>query len=183
MSANRTVRMAAALAFLVLAGACGTTNAQDARPQAQAPGATALPFPGDAPRQPVEGFGTISYRISTLPAAQRCALLAESLLQRSRGLMNRTDLAGFDGMVFLYESDDTGGFWMKDTPLPLSIAWFDASGRFVSAADMETCVGKESCPNYDPAGPYRWALEVPQGGLAVLGIRPGSVMTLGGPCT
>ena len=185
MSANRIVRMAAAVAFLVLASACGTTGASDPEPQAQAPSTTAFPFPfpGKAPRQPVEGFGTISYRISTMPAAERCALLAESLLQRSRGLMNRTDLGGFDGMLFVWDSDSSGGFWMKDTPLPLSIAWFDASGRFVSAADMEPCVGKDSCPNYDPAGPYRYALEVPQGGLAVLGIRPGSVMTPGGPCT
>ena len=176
------VRVVAAVTMLAAAG-CGTTDAQDTDAAHAPTTANAPAEPSTGPRQPVEGFGTLAYRISTMPTAERCALLAESALQRARGLMNRTDLAGFDGMLFAFPEDHTGGFWMKDTPLPLSIAWFDADGRFVSAADMEPCVGKADCPTYNAAGPYRYALEVPQGGLGALGIRPGALIAFGRPCT
>lgn len=131
----------------------------------------------------VEGFGSIAYRVNTMGSANRCALLAKSTQQRNRGLMGRTDLAGYDGMLFVFEEDTTGGFYMLDTPLPLSIAWFDSSGRFVSATDMEPCLTGPDCPLYSATGPYRYALEVPKGGLDELGIGPGSMIEIGGDCT
>ena len=133
-------------------------------------------------RQPVEGFGSIAFRVDTMASARRCALLAENNLQRARGLMGRTDLAGYDGMLFVFDGDTTSSFYMLNTPLPLSIAWFDASGRFVSATDMEPCLTGRDCPLYSPAGPYRYALEVPRGNLAPLGIGPGSTIEIGGDC-
>jgi len=167
-------------ALALTATACSGGNGADAQ-RAAGPATTAAA--ASVPRQLVEGFGAVAYRVSTMPAAERCALLAESALQKARGLMGRTDLAGHDGMLFVWDSDTSGGFWMKDTVLPLSIAWFDAGGRFVSSADMEPCLNRGSnCPNYDPAGPYRFALEVPQGKLAAMGIGPGSVLQVGGPC-
>jgi uncharacterized membrane protein (UPF0127 family) len=133
---------------------------------------------------PVDGFGQIGFRVDGSPVSstQRCALLADTAEQRSRGLMRRTDLAGHDGMIFRFPADTTGSFWMKDTPLPLSIAWFDSAGAFVSAADMEPCLDRPSCPTYSAAGPYRFALEVPKGALPALGVGPGSRLLLGGPC-
>ncbi|MFP5317818.1 MAG: DUF192 domain-containing protein [Acidimicrobiia bacterium] len=183
MGAKRLLTTAAAAVMLAAAG-CGGDD-DGSRGAGPEPATTAVgPAPGGGPRQPVDGFGTVAYRVSTTPAAARCALLADSALARARGLMNRTDLAGFDGMLFVFQSDTTGGFWMKDTPLPLSIAWFDSAGRFVSSADMEPCLNRGSdCPSYSARGPYRYALEVPQGGLGELGIGPGAVLTLGEPCT
>ena len=133
---------------------------------------------------PVEGFGQIAFRVEgpTDSAAKRCALLAETAEQRSRGLMHRTDLAGHDGMIFRFEADTSGSFWMKDTPLPLSIAWFDSSGTYVSSTDMEPCLNQPSCPTYSAAGPYRFALEVPQGELPALGVGPGSRLVVEGAC-
>ncbi len=133
---------------------------------------------------PVEGFGQIAFRVEGAggSAAEHCALLAETAEQRSRGLMNRTDLAGHDAMIFRFEEDTTGAFWMKDTPLPLSIAWFDSSGTFVSSTDMEPCLNQPSCPTYSATGPYRLALEVPQGELPALGVGPGSRLVVEGPC-
>jgi uncharacterized protein len=63
---------------------------------------------------------------------------------------------------------------MLDTPLPLSIAFFDAGGQFVSATDMEPCPGQAGCPTYPAARPYRVAIEVPKGALPGLGIGPGA---------
>jgi uncharacterized membrane protein (UPF0127 family) len=138
-------------------------------------------------RTPFGDFGEIGFRIenasAAAAAAARCALLAETGAQQSLGLMNRTDLAGYDGMLFKFASDTTSSFYMKDTPLPLSIAFFDASGAFVSTADMAPCIHMASCPTYGAARPYRWALEVPQGALPRLAIGPGTRLVAAGPCS
>lgn len=136
-------------------------------------------------RSPFGDFGEIGFRIeggTAQAAAARCALLAETAAQQGRGLMNRTDLGGYDGMLFKFASDTNSAFYMKDTPLPLSIAFFDASGQFVSTADMTPCIDQPSCPTYSAARPYRWALEVPQGALPRLSIGPGTRLVAGGPC-
>lgn len=137
-----------------------------------------------ANRHPLPGFGEVAFRVdgSGAGAALRCALLADSAAQRARGLMEVTDLGGYDGMLFRWDSDTRGAFHMKDTPLPLSIAWFGADGRLVSATDMEPCLGGGTCPVYEAAGPYRFALEVPKGRLGSLGIGPGSAIQVGGAC-
>lgn len=133
-------------------------------------------------RQPVAGFGEIAYRVNRLPMASRCALLAQTAQQQGQGLMNQRSLSGYDGMLFVFTTDSTAQFFMKDTPLPLSVAWFDYGGRFVSSADMEPCLDKPTCPTYAAAAPYRYALEVPKGGLAALGVGSGAVISVGGPC-
>ena len=138
-------------------------------------------------RTPFGGFGEVGFRIEggapAQAAAARCALLAETATQQSQGLMNRRDIGGYDGMLFRFGSDTTTSFWMKDTPLPLSIAFFDGTGRFVSTTDMAPCIHQPGCPTYSAAGPYRWALEVPQGALPRLGIGPGTRLVTTGPCT
>jgi uncharacterized membrane protein (UPF0127 family) len=133
-------------------------------------------------RTPVAGFGEIAYRVDPGGAAERCALLADTTAQHQLGLMHRTDLAGHDGMVFRFPADVTAEFYMKDTPLPLSIAWFDVGGSFVAAADMDPCLDQVRCPTYGPGAPYRYALEVPRGALPGLGIGAGSHLSLGGAC-
>ncbi len=134
-----------------------------------APGRTQLP-----------GFGEVQVRIVDGPDGEPivlCVLLAETTEQRARGLMEVTDpdLGGYDGMVFTYDEDRTGGFYMKDTLLPLSIAYLDAEGAVVDVRDMEPCPpDTETCPTYPPSGPYRTTLEVTQGALAPLGLELGS---------
>lgn len=133
-------------------------------------------------RTPVTGFGEIGFRVAERGSARRCALLADTEEQQERGLMNRTDLSGYDAMLFRFPADTTVSFYMKDTPLPLSIAWFDAAGAFVSSTDMEPCLDNRQCPTYGATRPYRFALEVPKGALGGLGIGPGSHLVVGGGC-
>jgi uncharacterized membrane protein (UPF0127 family) len=114
-----------------------------------------------------------------------CVWLADDGEERSVGLMDvgDPDLGGKAGMVFVYAEDVQGSFWMRDTLLPLSIAFVDADGEVVSSTDMEPCpAGVTDCPTYPPAGPYRMALEVPQGELPDLGVVDGSRLVLGGDC-
>lgn len=142
-------------------------------------------------RTPIPGFGEVEVRIVDGPDGEPivlCVLVAESPEQRGRGLMEVTDpeLGGYDGMLFTYDEDRTGGFYMLDTVLPLSIAYLDGDGATVDALDMEPCPpATETCPTYPPSAPYRSALEVPQGGLEPLGLVPGSPARLEveGPCT
>ncbi len=137
-------------------------------------------------RTPFGDFTEIGFRIEggapAQAAALRCALLAQTAAQQSRGLMNRTDIGGYDGMLFDFASETNGSFWMKDTPLPLSIAFFDGTGRFVSTTDMAPCIHMPTCPTYSATGPYRWALEVPQGALPRLGVGAGTRLVTTGPC-
>jgi hypothetical protein len=79
--------------------------------------------------------------------------------------MGVTDLGGLDGMLFVFQADSEGGFWMKNTLIPLDIAFFTADGGFVDALTMVPCV-EDPCPTYRPDGSYRYALEAPAGGLA-----------------
>lgn len=115
-----------------------------------------------------------------------CVWLADDPDERSQGLMDvgDPDLGGKAGMVFVYDTDVENAFWMRNTLLPLSIAFVDAEGAVVSTNDLEPCpAGAQGCPAYAPAGPYRMALEVPQGRLDDLGVEEDSRLALGGACT
>jgi uncharacterized membrane protein (UPF0127 family) len=109
-----------------------------------------------------------------------CLWQATAREQRRRGLMGVTDLGPADGMVFVYEEPSTSPYTMRNTPMPLSIAWFDRAGAFVSTLDMEPCLDRDGdCPQYLAAAPFTAALELPAGEVAALGIGPGSVVELG----
>jgi uncharacterized membrane protein (UPF0127 family) len=103
--------------------------------------------------------------------------LAESPEERRQGLMGRESLADDAGMLFLYPEDHRGGFWMKDTLIPLSIAFLDADGTVLAILDMDPCE-TDSCPTYDPGVAYRSALEVNQGAFAEWGVEPGDVVVV-----
>ncbi|MGH9281574.1 MAG: DUF192 domain-containing protein, partial [Acidimicrobiales bacterium] len=143
--------------------------------------ATTVPGPDAA----ALGFGEVAFTVTPAgasPASTFCALLAETAAQRARGLMGRRDLAGYDAMLFRFDADTTSEFYMRNVPVPLSIAWYAADGRFVSSTGMAPCPDRDGCPTYGAAGPYRFALEVLEGGLGRLGVGEGSVLTVGGAC-
>lgn len=106
-----------------------------------------------------------------------CMWLADTAPQRSRGLMFVTDLGAADAMAFVYPEPHTGTFWMKNTVLPLSIAFFAPDGAFLSSFDMEPCT-EPQCPNYRTADDFLVAVEVPQGGLGEFGLVAGSTLEL-----
>ncbi|HEV3407133.1 MAG TPA: DUF192 domain-containing protein [Gaiellaceae bacterium] len=98
--------------------------------------------------------------------------IAETPVQQQLGLMHRESLAREAGMVFLFAKETRGGFWMKNTLIPLSIAFFDADGRILRILDMEPCEA-DPCPAYDPETAYRGALEVNKGAFAEWGVSEG----------
>jgi uncharacterized membrane protein (UPF0127 family) len=94
-----------------------------------------------------------------------------------RGLMGRTSLAEDSGMVFISFGSTTTGFWMKDTHIPLSIAFFARDGEILRILDMDPC-HEEPCRVYRPGVTYRGALEVNQGFFEENSISEGDVIRL-----
>lgn len=88
--------------------------------------------------------------------------VADTAQLRGRGLMFVEDFGDLDGMVFVFDGDVTNRFWMKDTLVPLDIAFFSAEGILVDVFEMVPCE-TATCPRYQPAGVYRYAVERPAG--------------------
>jgi uncharacterized membrane protein (UPF0127 family) len=150
-----------------------------------AAGADLAEPPGPAERTGLVGSSEAAASITAADGTVTgcCLLVAADEEQRQWGLMEVTDLGGYQGMVFVWDDDVLSGFWMRNTPTPLSIAWFDAEGLFVSSTDMKPCPADAAdCPIYPPEGEYRFALEVFKGKLEALGVGPGSRLALGGKC-
>jgi len=94
--------------------------------------------------------------------------LARSAAERSRGLMFREELAEEGGMLFVYQRETRAGFWMKNTKVPLSIAFIASDGTILETQDMEPLSKKL----HRPARAYRYALEVNQGWFERHGLGP-----------
>ena len=95
--------------------------------------------------------------------------LARTASERSRGLMLREELAEDGGMLFVFPEDTKAGFWMKDTLIPLSIAFIAADGTILDVQEMEPL----SEDRHRPPAPYRYALEVNQGWFEEQGFGTG----------
>jgi uncharacterized membrane protein (UPF0127 family) len=103
--------------------------------------------------------------------------LADSAQERAVGLMNRASLDDDAGMLFLFPEAASGGFWMKNTLIPLSIAFADGEGRILRVLDMQPCRA-DPCEVYEPGVSYRSALEVNQGAFAEWGVEEGDRLRL-----
>ena len=93
---------------------------------------------------------------------------------RRQGLMLRQTMDEDAGMLFLFPADSTTGFWMRNTYLPLDIAYIDAAGTVLEVR-QGTPLDETSLT---PKGPYRYTLEVNQGWFARHGFGPGATVTL-----
>lgn len=98
------------------------------------------------------------------------AELARTPNERMRGLMQRRSLPPDHGMLFVFEAPERICMWMKDTPLPLSVAFIDARGVVINLADMQPLTLEPYCA----AGDALYALEMAQGWFAGRGVGPGS---------
>jgi len=105
------------------------------------------------------------------------AEVAATAPDRERGLMSRIFLASGDGMLFLFPAPVSGGFWMKDTLIPLDIAFISGT-KVVEVDTMQPC-RKDPCPLTTPASAYDSALEANSGALGRAGISAGAVVSLG----
>lgn len=103
----------------------------------------------------------LSVEIASTSEARRC------------GLSNRNTLPENRGMLFVYPESSSLKFWMKDTLLPLSIAFLDYSGRIISIQDMSPM---QSTKRYRSPDPAKYAIEVNKGWFTRHQIQIGDVM-------
>jgi uncharacterized membrane protein (UPF0127 family) len=167
---------------------CSSGSSSGGGPPATGPSSSIAPADVQGPAP--DGFRAVTMTIRTADGATvtRCVLVADTEALREQGLMGVTDehLSGYDGMLFVFDADTTGGFWMKDTLIPLSIAFADQQGAVVGVADMVPCPSStRDCPVTKPGATYRYAVEVPAGALSAVGLNEGSTLdpALGPACT
>ncbi len=121
--------------------------------------ATAQGVPQDLPAIPLQaGMHNIRAAVAHTPDP------------RQTGLMFRREMAQHEGMLFIFEQASRQCFWMKDTPLPLSIAFLADDGSVVNIADMKPQALDSHCSTQ----PVRFVLEMNQGWFAKRGIKPGA---------
>jgi len=94
--------------------------------------------------------------------------------ERQKGLMNRETLGEFRGMLFVFDRDQQLSFWMKNTLIPLSIAYLSKDGTIREIYDMEPQSTRPVKSRYS----VRYALELPQGAFERSGVSAGDRIDL-----
>lgn len=125
----------------------------------------------DDPNKPNPTLKTVTL---TAGEVKVVAEVAATELERNRGLMFRKTLAEGKGMLFVFEADQKVAFWMKNTSLPLSLAYISSDGRILQILDLQ--------PFSEQARPsersVRYALEVPQGWFTKVGLKVGDTFEI-----
>ena len=119
--------------------------------------------------QPQSGLAMV-----TMPIGHQTFTLevADTDEKREIGLMSRDSMPASHGMIFVFPREEPRGFWMKDTRIPLSIAFADRAGTIVRIADMQPFDTKRT----GSVLPATFALEMEQGWFAANGIEKGAVI-------
>ena len=102
------------------------------------------------------------------------AELARTPAQQQQGYMYRKEVKDGEAMLFIFDKDDILSFWMKNTLVPLSIAYIAQDGRILEIYDMKP-------GDLNPvrsSRSVRYALEVPQGWFGRAGVEPGDVLDI-----
>jgi len=98
--------------------------------------------------------------------------MAKTEEERAKGLMGRMSLGKNEGMIFIFEDEGYHGFWMKNTLVPLSIAFIDKEGKIVWITDMRPL----TLSSHQPPKPILYALEMNQGWFTTNRIKVGDVV-------
>jgi len=105
--------------------------------------------------------------------------IADTAASRAQGLMHRPRLAENAGMLFIFDESGHWGFWMKNTLIPLSIAFIGEDWRIVDIVDMDVAANPKEgpFPIYESKKPFKYALEVNQGFFKRTGLGVGALAT------
>jgi uncharacterized membrane protein (UPF0127 family) len=98
------------------------------------------------------------------------AEVAADYASRMTGLMHRSSMPSNVGMLFIFDDDQRQCMWMKNTLIPLSVAFIDEKGTVINIEDMAPQTEDSHCASR----PSRYALEMNRGWFAARGIKPGS---------
>ena len=108
----------------------------------------------------------------TIRFFQVTAEIAQTPRERAKGLMGRQSLPPNHGMLFVFDSPATQCMWMRNTFIPLSVAFIDDRGRIVNIEDMKPRTEISHCSQQ----PVRFALEMERGWFSQRGLGPGATL-------
>ena len=158
----------AIILLALLAASCGTTQADQnsgsqQEPKSSAKTGKAATGSPDLPVVTIDASGgeNVEVRVE----------IADGFFERQRGLMDRTALGEDRGMLFVFRREQPLSFWMKNTLIPLSIAYIDSKGRITDILDMKPL--DDEPPHYVSSEPVLYALEVNQGFFDEHGVKVG----------
>jgi uncharacterized membrane protein (UPF0127 family) len=121
------------------------------------------------------GCGEEPFAEAQVPGEPRLTLeLATTPEQHERGLMFRQSMPYDHGMLFIFDRQSNAAFWMRNTFIPLSVAYIEHDGTILDIQDMQPLT---EVP-HPPAQPYWYALEVNQGWYTDNGVGVGDVFVL-----
>ncbi|MGR9106680.1 MAG: DUF192 domain-containing protein [Gammaproteobacteria bacterium] len=120
---------------------------------------------------------TLQIQVNDLPVTVELAVTEQ---EKTCGLSFRDALADDQGMLFVFSSDRNMTFWMKDTRIPLSIAFLESSGTILNILDMKPM---DTTARYHSAGLARYALEMPVGWFAEHHVKTGDQVQISLPAS
>jgi uncharacterized protein len=168
--------------FLFVAG-CGEEAAQTNGPRPEATTAPAsgdcseVSLAGEAPddlEAPLSEIRPLTINASDGEEVEIGVETADDDAERAQGLMFRESLGERCGMIFVYDEERELSFWMRNTLVPLSVAYIDSEEEIVSIHDMEP-LDETSVPS---DGPAQYALEVNRGFFEENGVEVGDTVEL-----
>jgi uncharacterized protein len=158
-----------ALLFVLMLLMAGCGGGESSAPE-EKESATTAPAQNTTVASAPEGSTIIAITGSTGKRSEVEVEIADDQAEQRRGLMERTELAEDAGMLFVFDREEPRSFWMRNTLIPLSIAYIASDGRIVDIQDMQPL----DETSHSSAAPAQYALEVNQGFFAERGIEVGN---------
>jgi uncharacterized membrane protein (UPF0127 family) len=166
---------------LLLAG-CGGAQAHSDTQSQKNPQASKSENAGCGTGSDTAGIGQKTPELPTVTIHASCGEVrvrvevADDPAEQAKGLMYRKALGKNRGMLFIYPEERELSFWMKNTLIPLSIAFIDSERRIIDIQDMKPL--DDEPPHYVSAEPAQYALEVNQGFFKKRGVKVGDRVEL-----
>lgn len=167
------------LSLFLLAGCGGNSNQNSGNPNNSQPSSSSFTATANtsgggstasaSTTSASSGLSTLTILASNGKKVGVNAETATTTAELEKGLMNRTAMGEDHGMLFVFPVEQQLSFWMKDTLIPLSVAFIDSNGRIVDIQDMQP----QDLTNHNSAKPAQYALEVNQGFFRKRGVEVG----------
>jgi uncharacterized membrane protein (UPF0127 family) len=170
---KRSATLLVLVAFMIFG--CGGSDGVFSSGQEESGGGSATES-SPSTRDSEDGLRTVVVNASSDEQVEVRVEIADDSAEQAQGLMNRTSLGENRGMLFVFEEEATLSFWMRNTLIPLSVAYIDSEGRIVDIQKMEPL--DDEPPQYVSAEPAQYALEVNQGFFEERGVEVGDTAEL-----
>ena len=164
-----------AILVLLLAG-CGGVRAESDTGSQKTPQGSGTPAAQKDTTSGPSGLRTLTIHTSGGDEVEVRVEIADNFFEQTRGLMYRKELGEDRGMLFVYPQERELSYWMKNTRIPLSIAYIDSERRIVDILDMKPL--DDEPPHYVSSEPVQYALEINQGFFEKRGVEEGNRVEL-----